>query len=373
MTDAVFMQRALELARLGRGWVNPNPMVGAVVVQDGQIVGEGHHPRLGQAHAEIGAMREAGERARGATLYVTLEPCNHWGRTPPCTRSIIEAGIRRVVAATWDANPLTAEQSRQTLEAAGVHLEVGLMEAEARRLNESFFHFVSHGRPYVVLKTAMTLDGKIATPSGHSRWISSEASRAHVQELRATYSGVMVGIGTVLADDPRLTCRLPGAHPPTRILVDPRAETPPGATLFTDPSPVWIMIAPHADPARRRALEAAGAVLIEVPPDPENPRRLDLQAMMALLGEHGLDSLLLEGGGSLNASALRAGVVHKLVTFVAPKLLAGDGIPPTHGPAFDRMDQALRVRDLACHPSGEDIRLEAYLDSPSPPELRGSR
>ncbi len=362
MTDADYMQRALELARRGRGWVNPNPMVGAVIVRDGDIVGEGFHPRVGEAHAEVVALREAGEKARGATIYVTLEPCNHWGRTPPCTQGLIDAGIRRVVAATWDANPLTAEQSRKTLEAAGISLSVGLLDAEARRLNEPFFHFIRTRRPFVVMKTAMTMDGKIATPSGHSQWISGEESRAHVQELRATYAGVMVGIGTVLADDPSLTCRIPGAPAPTRIVVDPRAETPPSAKLFADSSPVLLAIAPGADPTRRRALEAQGAELLEVPLA-ANGRHLDLTALMDALGARGLSSLLLEGGGGLNASALRAGIVSKVVTFIAPKLLAGDGIPPTHGPAFDTMDQALRLRDVTCHPSGADFRLEGYVEN----------
>ncbi|MNR96611.1 Riboflavin biosynthesis protein RibD [compost metagenome] len=362
MTDAPYMQRALDLARRGRGWVNPNPLVGAVVVRDGEIVGEGFHPQIGEPHAEVFALREAGEKARGATIYVTLEPCNHWGRTPPCTQAIIDAGIQRVVAASWDANPLTAEQSRKTLEAAGITLTVGVLEAEALRLNEPFFHFMRTRRPFVAMKTAMTLDGKIATPTGHSQWISGETSREHVQELRATYAGIMAGIGTVLADDPSLTCRIPGAHPPARIIVDPRAETPPSAKLFADPSPVILAIAPGIAPERRNALEAAGAQLLEVPLA-ENGRHLDLDVLMALLGERGIDSILLEGGGGLNASALRAGIVSKVVTFVAPKLLAGDGIPPTHGPAFATMDQALRLRDLTCHPSGEDLRLEAYVES----------
>lgn len=361
MSDRLYMQRALDLARRGRGWVNPNPLVGAVVVRDGTIVGEGFHPRVGEPHAEVFALREAGEKARGATLYVTLEPCNHWGRTPPCTQAIIEAGISHVVAATWDANPLTAEQSRQTLEAAGIPLSVGELDAEARTLNEPFFHFIRTRRPFVVMKTAMTMDGKIATPSGHSQWISGETSREHVQELRGTYAGIMAGIGTVLADDPSLTCRIPGAHSPTRIIVDPRAETPPTAKLFTDPSPVILAIAPSAPAERRQALEARGALLLEVP-TASNGRHLDLDALMAMLGSRGIDSILLEGGGSLNASALRAGIVSKVVTFVAPKLLAGDGIPPTHGPAFATMDQALRLRDLTCHASGEDVRLEAYVE-----------
>lgn len=361
MSELRYMQRALELARRGRGWVNPNPMVGAVVVNDGAIVGEGFHPKLGGPHAEVVALTQAGDKALGATLYVTLEPCNHWGRTPPCTQAIVEAGVRRVVAATWDANPLTAEQSRKTLESHGVTLEVGLLDDEARRLNEPFFHFMRHQRPFVVLKTAMTLDGKIATPSGHSQWISGEVSRAHVQELRATYAGVMAGIGTVLADDPRLTCRLSDSHAPARIIVDPRAETPLNAQLFDDPSPVILAVAPGADPARRQALEAKGAELLEIP---LKGRHLDLDILMEILGQRGIDSLLLEGGGGLNASALRAGIVTKVVAYIAPKLLAGDGIPPTHGPAVATMDEALPLRDFSCHPSGEDLRLEAYLDLP---------
>lgn len=360
MSDILYMRRALELARRGRGWVNPNPMVGAVVVRDDAIIGEGYHTQLGEPHAEVIALREAGEKARGATLYVTLEPCNHHGRTPPCTQAIIAAGIRRVVAASWDANPLTAQESRETLEAAGISLEVGVLDAEARRLNEPFFHFMRTRRPFVVMKTAITLDGKIATPSGHSQWISGEISRAHAQELRATYTGLMAGIGTVLADDPRLTCRIPDAHAPVRILVDPRAETPPEARLFDDPSPVLLAVAPGVAPERRKALEAKGAELLEVPLATE--RHLDLDALMAMLAEREIDSILLEGGGSLNASALRAGIVSKVVAFIAPKLLAGDGIAPTRGPAFATMDEALPLHDLRCYPSGDDLRLEAYLD-----------
>lgn len=355
------MTRALELARNGAGWVNPNPMVGAVLVRDGMRVGEGFHPRVGEGHAEVMALRMAGERAIGATAYVTLEPCNHHGRTGPCTQALISAGVKRVVYACNDPNPLTASQARQVLEEAGIEVVSGVLEQEARRLNSLFFKYIRTRRPYVIMKMAMSLDGKIATPIGESKWISGPTSRQFVQELRATVSVVMVGIHTVLQDDPRLDARVEGAHQPVRVIVDPRAETPPTARLFTIPSPLILAVGPEAPAERRAALEEVGATLIEVPCLPSG--YLDLGQLMDELGRRELSGVLLEGGGSLNASALEQGVVDQIVFFIAPKLIGGAASPtPVEGKGW-ALPEAPVLYDMRAYPSGEDVRIEAFLQA----------
>lgn len=362
--DQRWMRRALELAHRGAGWTAPNPMVGAVIVKDGEGVGEGFHPRLGEPHAEVFALREAGDRARGATAYVTLEPCNHRGRTGPCTQALIDAGVARVVFAVEDPNPLTASQAVSVLTAAGVEVAWGLCADEARRLNEVFFKHVRTRLPFVVMKMAMTMDGKIATETGESKWISGPVSREYVQALRAELSVVMVGIKTVLADDPRLDARLEGAHQPTRVIVDPRAETPLDARLFSIESPLLIAVGPEAPAARRAALEARGAEVVATPALPNG--HLDLAWLMAELGRRDLSGVLLEGGGGLNASALAQGVVDKLVYFVAPKLIGGTQSPtPIEGEGIKAMADARALYDLRAYPSGDDVRLEAYLNPSS--------
>lgn len=354
------MLRALELARQGAGWSAPNPMVGAVIVRDAEVVGEGHHPRVGAPHAEVFALEQAGDRARGATAYVTLEPCNHQGRTGPCTRALIDAGIARVVFAVPDPNPLTASQAAGVLSEAGVKVAWGVCAEEAQRLNEVFFKHVRTRLPFVVMKMAMTMDGKIATEAGQSRWISGPVSREFVQALRAELSVVMVGIKTVLADDPRLDARLPGAHQPTRVIVDPGAETPLSARLFTIDSPLLIVVGPEAPRKRREALGAQGAEVLEAPALPSG--HLDLAWLMAELGRRDLSGVLLEGGGGLNASALEQGVVDKLVYFVAPKLIGGAHSPtPIEGRSAPSMADARALYGLRAYPSGDDVRLEAYL------------
>lgn len=365
MNDEHWMRRALELAMRGRGWASPNPMVGCVIVKDGAVVGEGYHPKVGEPHAEVFALRAAQQRARGATAYVTLEPCNHQGRTGPCTRALLQAGVRRVVFAVEDPNPRTASQAAQVLTSGGVEVSWGVLADEARRLNEAFFKYIRTGRPFVVMKMAMSMDGKIATEAGESKWISGAASRAHVQELRATLAAVMVGIGTVRADDPRLNARLAGAHQPARVIVDPLAETPPTARLFEVDAPVWIATGADAPVARREALEARGARILEVPVLPDG--HLDLDALMQELGRREISGVLLEGGGGLNASAIAQGIVDKLVYFVAPKLIGGMQSPtPLEGASIARMAEARALYGLRAYPSGDDVRLEAYLHPTAP-------
>lgn len=360
MNDETWMRRALELARAGRGWVNPNPMVGAVIVRDGQVVGEGFHPKVGEPHAEVFALQAAGEGARGATAYVTLEPCNHQGRTGPCTRALIAAGVRRVVFAVEDPNPLTASQAASVLTASGVEVAWGVLADEARRLNEAFFKYIRTRRPFVVMKMAMSMDGKIATETGESKWISSEVSRGYVQEMRATLSAVMVGIRTVLADDPRLNARVEGARQPVRVIVDPMAETPLDARLFEIDAPVVLAVRQDAPRNRQDALRAKGAEVLPLPILPSE--HLDLDALMVELGKRELSGVLLEGGGGLNASAINQGVVDKLVYFVAPKLIGGSESPtPLEGTSIARMAEARTLYDLRAFASGPDVRLEASL------------
>lgn len=362
--DRRWMQRALDLARRGSGWTAPNPMVGAVIVKDDELVGEGYHPKVGAPHAEVFALQEAGDRARGATAYVTLEPCNHQGRTGPCTRALIDAGVARVVFAVPDPNPLTASQAASVLSQAGVEVAWGVCAEEAQRLNEVFFKHVRTRLPFVVMKMAMTMDGKIATETGESKWISGPVSREAVQGLRAELAVVMVGVGTVLADDPRLDARVELAHQPTRVIVDPRAETPPAARLFDIESPLILAVGPEAPSERRAALAARGAEVLETPSLPSG--HLDLAWLMAELGRRDLSGVLLEGGGGLNASALAQGVVDKLVYFVAPKLIGGAQSPtPVEGASAPSMAEARALYGLKAYPSGDDVRLEAYLHPPT--------
>ena len=362
-----FLSRALALARRGLGRTSPNPAVGAVLVRDGQVVGEGYHHRAGEPHAEVLALREAGEAARGATLYVTLEPCSHWGRTPPCADALIRAGVRRVVACTLDPNPRVDGRGFARLAAAGV--EVALagepFRERARRLNAAYEKHVTTGLPYVTLKVAMSLDGKIATASGDSRWISGEASRAMAHRMRARHDAVMVGVGTVLADDPLLTARPPGRPParqPLRVVVDSEARTPPGSRLVASAgpgAPVLVATTTRAPAARADALRAAGAEVLALPPGPDG--RVDLRALMAHLGGRGITGVLVEGGATLAGSLVASGLVDEVVAFVAPVILGGERAPsPVGGAGAARVAQAWRVAHW---------RVRAVPGSGSPPDL----
>lgn len=370
------MRRALELAGRARGRTSPNPLVGAVVVQEGLLVGEGYHRRAGAPHAEVQALAAAGDRARGATVYVTLEPCAHHGRTPPCTEALIAAGVRRVVAAMIDPNPRVAGRGLAALEVAGIATQVGLLEDEARQLNETYLHYITTGRPFVLLKWAMTLDGKTATSAGDSHWISNVASRRLVHRLRDEYDAVMVGVGTVLRDDPRLTARLAefGEMPPEgterqplRVVVDSQARTPPRAQVLQPHGgpPTLVAVLEQAPAARRAALQEAGAEVLILP---ERKGRVDLVALMEVLGRREITSVLVEGGGTLHAGLLAAGVGNKVVAFIAPKIIGGAAAPtPVEGPGVSVLSEAVLLTRLAARELEGDVVVEGYLVEPCLP------
>jgi diaminohydroxyphosphoribosylaminopyrimidine deaminase/5-amino-6-(5-phosphoribosylamino)uracil reductase len=361
--DPVFMARALELAALGRGSTSPNPMVGAVVVRDGAIVGEGYHLRAGSPHAEVHALRQAGERAGGATLYVSLEPCCHFGRTPPCTEAVIAAGIARVVVAVSDPNPLVEGKGVQALRQAGIEVETGVLETEARRLNEAWFKYIATGRPFVTLKAAMSLDGKIATAGGESRWITGPEARDEVQQLRLASDAILTGIGTVLADDPLLTVRLPGAdRRPLRVIADSRLRIPLASQVVQTAReyPTVVAGAEGQFPSEKKALlTERGVEVWEVPAAEEG--RLDIGALLMALGKREIVSLLLEGGGGLNAGALAARVVDKFIFFIAPKIIGGMAAPgPFGGEGASALAEALPLVGLEHRMVGRDLMITAY-------------
>lgn len=357
--DRALMRRALELADRAQGLTSPNPLVGAVVVRDGQVVGEGYHREAGAPHAEVEALKVAGERARGGTLYVTLEPCVHQGRTGPCVPVILAAGIRRVAVAIADPNPKVQGRGIVALKSAGVEVSVGTLEAEARRLNRPFFTFVIERRPFVTLKAALTLDGKIAAWDMNSRWISGEPARQEAHRLRGRVDAIAVGIGTVLADDPLLTVRVPEPWPrePLRVIVDSRARTPLTARVLTAgrPERTVIAVTESAPRDRVRMLEATGATVL---PLPTRDGRVDLPALLGALAEREVLALLLEGGGELNAAFLEAGLVDRIALFVAPLFLGGAGAPGLVGGGGRSLKEAFRLRGLTVRQVGEDLLIE---------------
>ena len=362
-TERTYMRRALELAGRARGRTSPNPMVGAVLVKDGTIVGEGFHAFAGSDHAELEAIREAEGAAAGATMYVTLEPCCHFGRTPPCVEQIIKAGIRRVVAACEDPNSAVSGKGFAALRAAGVAVEVGLLAEEAASLNEAFFTFIRTGRPFVILKTAASLDGKIATRTGDSRWITGESARQYGHQIRNEVDAVLVGIGTILRDDPLLTTRLgtPDQRDPTRVIVDNLARLPLRAKVINRAStaPTILAVSEMAPRVRLEALEREGVQILLVP---GSPRRISLANLMVALGKHGFLSVMIEGGAEINASALQEGVVDKVLLFLAPILIGGKSTPTAvGGEGIDALRQAKRLRDLRIERFDEDILIEGYL------------
>jgi diaminohydroxyphosphoribosylaminopyrimidine deaminase/5-amino-6-(5-phosphoribosylamino)uracil reductase len=361
--DQDYMRMALALAVQGAGYVAPNPMVGAVVVREGRVVGRGYHKAVGGPHAEVHAIDDAGDRARGATLYVTLEPCNHHGRTPPCTRKILEAGIRRVVVAVADPNPEVAGGGNAYLTQHGVQVACGVCRDEAARLNESFFKYARTKVPFVVLKMAATLDGRIATRTGDARWVTGPEARGRVHALRHALDAVMVGVGTVLADDPELTTRLadgPGVDA-TRIILDTRLRMPDTARMLQQASAAatWVVCGPGAAPDIRKRLVDQGALILEAD---IVDGRIDLAALMRVLGARGLTSVLIEGGAQLAAAALKAGIVDKALFFYAPKILGGDdGVPMCSGPGPEKMRQSLPLHRMEVERVGADVLVSGYL------------
>ncbi len=343
--DRQWMDEALALAEKGRGFVEPNPLVGAVIVQGDRRVGQGWHRRYGEGHAEINALAEAGEAARGATLYVTLEPCSHHGKTPPCTEAIVRAGVRRVVAAMVDPFTQVRGQGLALLQAAGIEVEVGLGETSARRLNAPYLKVLATGRPYVHAKWAMTLDGKIATRTSDSKWISNEASRRRVHELRGRMDAIVVGIGTVLADDPLLTARPPGPRTPVRIVLDSHCRLPLTSRLATTArqAPVLVVSAGAEDKERAHALQALGCGWLALPDEKGRP---GVRGLLEELGQRRMTNLLVEGGSEVLGSFLDAGEINEVHVFVAPWLAGGrEARTPLGGEGVDRIADALVLEE----------------------------
>lgn len=357
MNDSDYMRRAIALARQGAGWTSPNPMVGAVIVKDGSIIGEGYHERCGELHAERNAFASLTESAQGATLYVTLEPCCHYGRTPPCTEAILQHGIHRVVIGSRDPNPLVSGKGAVFLREQGIVVEEDFLKEECDALNPVFFHYITTGHPYVVMKYAMTLDGKIATHTGASQWITGETARQHVHQLRGYYSAILVGIGTVLADDPLLNCRIPGSHQPVRIVVDSHLRLPLNSQLAETAGKYRTIVAcAENHPEKAAALQSLG---IEVLHLPGLDGKVDLRELISHLGQEQLDSVLVEGGGQIHEAALRAGIVNHVCAYIAPKLFGGAAAKtPVEGAGVNLPAEGAALCNLRTTQLGEDILLE---------------
>ena len=360
--DERYMRRALELARIAEGRTAPNPAVGAVIVRDNVIVGEGFHPAAGEPHAEIFALRQAGTAAKGGTLYVTLEPCCHRGRTGPCATAVIAAGITRVVAGCRDPNPKVAGGGFQQLQGAGIEVVSGILEGECRQLIAPFAKHIRTGLPYVTLKAGMTIDGAVATAGGESQWITGAQSRAAVHHLRDIHDAIMVGIGTVLADNPRLTTRLPQGEGknPLRVVVDSTLRTPASAALLAETGSTLILTSAAASVADAERLRSERVEILRVA---GIPGAIDLVDALRQLGARGIQSILLEGGGRLHHGALHAGIVDRLCVFVAPLLLGGSGLPVFSGPGVTDLKDAFRLRQLHVERCGDDLFLHGELES----------
>jgi diaminohydroxyphosphoribosylaminopyrimidine deaminase / 5-amino-6-(5-phosphoribosylamino)uracil reductase len=378
--DEIFLRRALELAHQGIGLTSPNPCVGAIVVdRDGQVVGEGSHTYAGVKHAEVLALEQAGEKASGGILYVNLEPCSHQGRTGPCADAVIAARVRRVVACMQDPNPLVAGKGFERLRNAGISVASGILEDEARVLNEAFAKFIRHQTPLVTLKAAMTLDGKIAPPPSESHhstalggggatggWVTSEIARAHVQQLRHQNDAIMVGVGTVIADDPLLTDRsgLPRRQPLLRVVVDSRLRLPPQSRLVKTAKNDVLVLCSFAEEKRKRELQDQG-IRVEQVQVGVGDGRPDMRGIGQRLGRMEITSLLVEGGAMINGAALASGIVDKVFLYYAPKILDGMGsVPFATGVGFDRMSDAAYVKGIRLHRFGEDFAVEGYLRDP---------
>ncbi len=359
--DHACMARALQLAARGLYTAHPNPRVGCVIVRDGEIVGEGWHQRSGEAHAEIHALQQAGERARGSTAYVTLEPCCHHGRTPPCTDALIQAGVMRVVAAMRDPNPKVAGTGLLQLEAASIAVESGLLQTEAEKLNPGFILRMRAQRPFVRVKLAMTLDGRTAAADGESKWITGEAARADVQHLRARSSAILTGIGSVLADDPHLTVRLADDHlHPLRVVLDSRLRMPPGARMLQEPGQTLVLTA-DGDDAKRAALTQAGATVVRMP---RGNGGIDLHAALRTLAtEHDINELLVEAGPTLSGALLEAGLIDELMIYMAPSLLGDSARGLFHLSAPLILPQRIELAISEVRAVGHDWRITA---TPSP-------
>lgn len=361
--DLEFMRRAMELAERGAGFTNPNPMVGAVIVKAGKVIGEGWHERYGEWHAERNAFKNCQEDPTGATMYVTLEPCCHHGKTPPCTDAIIEQGIQRVFVGMKDPNPLVAGKGIALLEKAGIEVICGLEEEILREQNSVFLKYILTKRPWVAMKTAMTLDGKIATYSGDSKWVTGGEARLYVHELRHRLMAVMVGIGTVVVDDPLLNCRLEGrdVRQPIRIVVDSNARLALDSQLVKTAGEYRTIVA-HTRFAEEEKLKALEAVGVEALPCGEKEGLVDVNDLLGQLGQMGIDSILLEGGGSLNYTFLSGGFVDEVYAFIAPKIVGGmKAKTPVEGIGIERMENAIGLETVDVEKVGQDILIKLKM------------
>ena len=357
-----FLRLALKLASRARGKTSPNPLVGAVIVKNGQIIGKGYHQRAGEPHAEIIALAEAGEKAVGADLYLNLEPCSHYGRTPPCVEAIIKSKIKRVFIGMQDPNPLVNGKGIQKLKEAGIWVKTGILEEECRRLNEIFIKYITTRCPFVILKAAASLDGRIAAVSGDSKWITNKKSRHYVHRLRNQVDAVLVGIGTVQKDDPQLTTRLQNRRgkDPIRIIVDSTLKISLQARVFNPQSKALTIIAttPKASPKKIKAIEKQGAKVLVIP----SQKRVNLQQLMKTLGEEKITSVLIEGGSQINTSALQEGIVDKVVFFYAPRIIGGKKAPQiVSGEGVSKVEDSILLHRIKTRRFGDDVMIEGYI------------
>ena len=362
-----YMEQALSLARLALGQVSPNPAVGAVIVNNDEVVGQGYTQPPGSPHAEVVALNQAGERARGGVMYVTLEPCCYHGRTPPCTQAIITAGITEVHLAMLDPNPLVSGRGKEELEGAGIRTYVGEHEAEAKQINEAYTKFITTGMPFVTVKFAISLDGKIATKSGDSKWISGEAARKQVHNLRHTTDCIMAGVNTVLVDDPHLTARSCGGRggtaraQPLRVIVDSKGRTPLTARVFSKPGKTLLTLGRAVKPEEKESFAQAGAELLELP---SAERRVDLEKLLKVLGQREITSVLVEGGGILLGSLFDGGLVDKVIAFIAPIIIGGkEAKTAASGKGVDKVVDSLKLERVSVEKLGEDLMVCGYVSA----------
>ncbi|OOZ86102.1 bifunctional diaminohydroxyphosphoribosylaminopyrimidine deaminase/5-amino-6-(5-phosphoribosylamino)uracil reductase RibD [Bacillus cereus] len=358
MTDQEYMRIALQLAEGTSGQTSPNPMVGAVVVKDGNIVGMGAHLRAGEEHAEVHALHMAGEKAKGATVYVTLEPCSHFGKTPPCCDLLIKKGVTRVVIATLDCNPLVSGNGKKRLEEAGIEVTTGVLETEAILLNRYFFHYMKTKRPFVTIKTAMSLDGKTATVTGESKWITGEEARADVHQYRHTHDAILVGVNTVIADNPHLTTRIPNrGQNPIRVILDTHLKTPSSSHVITDGlAPTWIIVGKDVSQEKIASCESKNIAIFQM-----KTKQIEIQDVLHLLGEKQILSLFVEGGQTVHASFLQTKYFNEIITYISPKLIGGSKAPTLFGGnGFSTLQDALSLEIQEMKQIGDDIKIVAY-------------